>query len=331
MGFAWTDWQTSDCRVAKFQNVKWKSGPLPLSWKDDTFSLQVLPFMSSWHRGWVRTSSNSLKGRELANPAFWTQQKSGWAFSNSQRNLDSLWFLFLPPSLFLCLTPDYYPNSPAKKILSDELYWKFGKFFPDKTPIAFFCLSWKNQELHMSWNRMCGTSEGWILKVYSSSVEGGECLMIGGLKDVIRCNIKMGWPQNCTNCTSNSFFSCVFWDLFLEKTCRRFPNEKIKRWYMTLQILMSFTGWNSDNCFLFLEDPSLQGSTENKAKKIFCVWEKPYALLCRLQVIKMRYDVWLCKVWSFSHSHFQCITQYYSQFYTCNFSQIVLALHTSFS
>ena len=129
MGFILTDWQTTDCRVAKFQNVKWKSGPSSLSWKDDTFSLQVLPFVSSLHRGRVLTSSNSLKGRELANPAFWTQQKSGWAFSNSQRNLDSLWFLFLPPSLFLCLTPDYYPNSPAKKNFLMTFIGNSAKFF----------------------------------------------------------------------------------------------------------------------------------------------------------------------------------------------------------
>ena len=60
MGFTSTDWQTTDCKVAKFQNVKWKSGPLPLSWKDDTFSLQVLPFVSSLHRGRVLISSNGI-------------------------------------------------------------------------------------------------------------------------------------------------------------------------------------------------------------------------------------------------------------------------------
>ena len=81
MGFTSTDWQTTDCKVAKFQNVKWKSGPLPLSWKDDTFSLQVLPFVSSLHRGRVLTSSNSLKGRELLRRTRLSGLKmSGWAF-----------------------------------------------------------------------------------------------------------------------------------------------------------------------------------------------------------------------------------------------------------
>ena len=129
--FSWVSLrQTDRLQTAKVQNFKMPSESLGhYLFPEKMILVAFISFILSLYRGRVRTSSNSLKGRELANPAFWTQQKSGWAFSNSQRNLDSLWFLFLPPSLFLCLTPDYYPNSPAKKICLMSFIGNSAQFF----------------------------------------------------------------------------------------------------------------------------------------------------------------------------------------------------------